>query len=229
MKTMDLKEAKKFWLVGLGIQFAYYLYIIIVPFMEKIAVPEIVIDILINLSSVLVIVAMKIISDLANDQKIFYYPIAGFVMNFVWKLLRKPISNMVFKAPATSKEEITSILWRSLFFDSIPYWVIILASVFLMLLALKRISTIFNDSRFKNAGVIQFVGCIISVVYGILNISMVISKQMSNSLRLTFWDMVSKISGWIMFVSIVLWVIALVIEVIAIVNMKLERRKEEEI
>ena len=165
MKIMTLKDAKKFWLVGVGVLLAMSLqsYISLFPFARKLFIPANVFEIVSFLSSALVLVAFKIISDVVRDKKIFTYSLVSFIMHYGWKILRIPIRYLVFGKPLLPNSPNLS-LWKDLFFEQFPSWMVEFLAFYFLLLALTKISVALKEQRFKQGGILKFVSVIIFIV-----------------------------------------------------------------
>ncbi len=220
-KMMTPQNTKIFWLVGIGIEIGLSIYSFVPTIFRNfpgngISRPGY--FTVWTIYTALILIAMKIISNISKDNKIFNYSLAIFIITLIWDLIRMPISHFMVRIQPTSQQGILNMFNKSLLFESIPNWAVMLTVAILYFLVLYRISVFLKDSRFKLSGVIQLIAVSIDVVYGPINFAMAIQPYISTKPVMNA-NILSKISSSVWAASGLLRVIALVILIIAVFQM----------
>ena len=218
---MTLKNARVLWLVGLGIEIGYGLDLMIYHKLPNLFIPMPENFAIWIIYTILILIAMKIISDFADDRKIFYYSVTIFVIDLIMSLIDTPIAHFILRTHPTSHQKMLAILQKDLLFESISSWVVIIITAILYFLVLYKIYIFLKDIRFKISGIIYLIATGVSLVLGYIVFVMTWRSYASPK----FFGNVNippKVSYPFLITADLLSYAALVVLIIAIIQMNTE-------
>jgi heme exporter protein D len=158
-----------------------------------------------------VLVALKIISDIANDKPIFNYFLAAFLIQFTWLSFKLPIVNYAQKAA------INGIKAPGLVLNYVVYSVLALATFkILYALSLSRVSVFTKNGFFRWSGILLVVAACINVVY--TPVYFAISQKHQSATA--FFSTLNRISVFVWTAYTLLVLTALAILIIAVLQIK---------
>jgi len=176
MKTMTLKHAKMFWIMGLcfellgilgmsSFRFAPMTFGIFGNIFRPVDIYQLWFYPAIDIIYVsLMLVAVKIISGITKEKKIFKYTLTIFVITLIWNLAKIPIMRL-----SIANQGILNSFHMMLFL--IIAFAVTITTAVLLLRLLCRMSVLFGDSLFKLAGILQ----LLSVLMGAAVVTIIIT------------------------------------------------------
>jgi len=234
-KFMTLKNAKILWVSGIIIEIGLIVFYMFIPAIfrgiyTKFALTRSAYLTVLIIYSVLILIALKIISDISQDKKIFYYFLAALLIEFTWGLVRIPITRSISRMHPNTHHEIISLLVKNFVFENIPNWIVALVVAILYFLVLYRVYAFTKDARFKLGGILLLTAVCINIIYGPINFVLAVqnytsTKPFNNAHNA---HLLNKISSYIWATSSIITIIALVILVFAILQMKYTSRIKQE-